>query len=351
MKCRALCRWAALLGLGAAAAVSSVRAWDYEGHRIVNQLALVSLPPEFPAFVRAVAHAERIAFLSGEGDRWRNVPDLPMKHAGASWGDHFCDIEYLTEAGLDLETLTPFRYEFILQFAAGRAAHPQHFPPVDPAKDADRTAAWPGFAPWAITEQFAKLRSAFSYLKVFEELGTPDEILNAQANVLYVMGVMGHYVGDCAQPLHTTKHHNGWAGDNPKGFTTAKTIHSWVDGGIIAKAGIRTPRLQPRVAAATPVSLLPRADGRDPMFVAVLDYLRRQHRFVEPLYQLEKDGKLGLGNQPLAPETEAFVEARLLEGAQMLGSIWLTAYRSAVPDNFLRTALIRRQTAAAAAKP
>ena len=61
-----------------------LQAWDYEGHRIVNQLALAALPPEFPAFAREPANAARIAFLSGEADRWRNVPDLPVKHSGGS---------------------------------------------------------------------------------------------------------------------------------------------------------------------------------------------------------------------------------------------------------------------------
>ena len=56
-------------------------AWDYEGHRIINELALASLPADFPAFVREPAAAERIAFLSGEPDRWRNVsgPSSPER--------------------------------------------------------------------------------------------------------------------------------------------------------------------------------------------------------------------------------------------------------------------------------
>ena len=45
---------------------SRAGAWDYPGHRIVNELALASLPADFPAFVRDPAAAERIAFLSGE---------------------------------------------------------------------------------------------------------------------------------------------------------------------------------------------------------------------------------------------------------------------------------------------
>lgn len=327
-----------------------LRAWDYEGHRIVNQLALGALPAEFPAFAREPAAAERIAFLSGEPDRWRNVPDLTMKHSGGSWTDHFCDLEYLTDAGLDLATLTSFRHEFVVQFAAGRAAHPDKFPAIDPAKNADHTREWPGFAPWAITEQFGRLRSGFSYLKVFEELGTPEEVANAKANIVYVMGLMGHTVGDLAQPLHTTRHYNGWTGPNPKGYTTWTGLHGWVDGGMIAKSGLRAPQIIARVEPAKALPLAARADGRDPMFVAVMDYLLAQHQHVEPLYQLEKNGDLGQGDLPLGPVGRGFLEQRLLEGGHMLASIWYTAWRSAVPDTFLRAALLRRQAGAGKAK-
>jgi hypothetical protein len=294
--------------------------------------------------VREAANAERIAFLAGEPDRWRNAPDLPLKQSGGSWGDHFCDLEQLPEAGIDLDTVTSFRYDFIVQFAAGRAAHAKNFRPIDPARNADHSAEWPGFAPWAITEYFGRLRSGFSYLKVFEELGTPDEIANARANIVYIMGTMGHYVGDLAQPLHTTKHHNGWFGENPHDYTTWNKIHSWVDG-IALRTGTTAAGLAPQLKSVEAISLAARPDGRDPLFVAVFDYLRAQHAQVEPLYQLEKSGKLGGQNDaPPSPEARTFFEARFLEGGQMLGAIWLTAYRSAVPDSYLKGALIRRQT-------
>lgn len=47
------------------------------------------------------------------------------------------------------------------------------------------------------------------------------------------MGVMGHYVGDLTQPLHTTKNYNGWVGENPAGYTTSKGFHAWIDGGFL----------------------------------------------------------------------------------------------------------------------
>ena len=87
------------------------------------------------------------------------------------------------------------------------------------------------------------------------------------------------------------------------------------------------------------------------VFVAVFEFLRTQHRQVEPLYQLEKDGKLGQGDRPMTDEARAFVERQLLEGSQMLGALWLTAFRGAVPDTYLRSALIKRQTGGAATAP
>ena len=81
--------------------------------------------------------------------------------------------------------------------------------------------------------------------------------------------------------------------------------------------------------------------------MAVFEYLRAQHKHVVPLYELDKARKLGGQNDtPPSDEAKAFFEARFIEGGQMLGAIWLTAYRAATPDTYLRAALIKRQTGA-----
>ncbi len=328
-----------LLAALAAPLVSS--AWDYEGHRIVNQIALAALPPDYPAFVHDAANAERIAFLAGEPDRWRNVPDLPLKQYNGM--DHYCDLEQIPAAGLSYATLPSLRYQFAAEFAAGRAQHPENFPVINDDKNDDHSREWCGFAPWAITEYFDKMRSAFSYLKVFEELGTPEEVANARADIVYMMGVMGHYVGDCAQPLHTTVHHNGWVGPNPNGYSTWQGIHGWIDGGFINKAGIKAADLTPRATPAAIISLAPRTDGRDTMFVAVVDYLLAQNKLVEPLYQMEKAGKFAHAKDEVpTAEGRAFIERQLLIGGEELAAIWETAWKSAVPDTYLRSSLIRR---------
>ncbi|MEY2877989.1 MAG: hypothetical protein RLZZ15_369 [Verrucomicrobiota bacterium] len=329
-------------------APAALRAWDAEGHKIVNQLALAALPPDFPAFARTPAAAERIAFLANVPDRWRNV-DPALRQLGGSWTDHYCDLEYLTEAGLDPRTVPSLRLDFALIFAAGRIANSGKFLAIDPAKNADHTREWPGFSPWAMAEWFHKLRSAFAYLKAYEEVGgTPEEIANSQADVIYVMGVIGHYVGDGAQPLHTTKHFNGWSGDNPNGYSTWPGFHSWIDGGFALKARLKAADLLPRVTTAKPLSLPARPDGRDPFFVAAMDYLLAQHQLVEPLYRLEKAAKLGHGEQPITDEARAFVGGQLLVGGDMLARVWVTAWRNAPVDTYLRTQLGKRQQAPAA---
>lgn len=347
-------RWV-VLPLVLLAAVTT-RAWDAEGHRIITQLGLAALPADYPAFAREPAAVSRLSFLVNVPDRWRNV-DPWLKQSGASWTDHFFDIEQVPDAGLDVGTLTSFRLDFAVAFAAGRAAHPDKFPAIDPARNLDHTREWPGSAPWAIADWVNKLRSAFSYLKAFEEMGgTPEEIANAKQDVIYAMGILAHYVGDSAQPLHSTVHHNGWDGPNPNGYTTWRGFHSWIDGSIVGRLGIKAADLTPRVKPAEAVTFGARPDGRDPFFVAALDYFIAQNKLVEPLYQLEKEGKLGNekpdanGQQPfppkaVSPEGRVFIEGQLLSGGNMLATLWAGAWKSAPVDTYLRTQLAKRQAA------
>ena len=318
-------------------------AWDYNGHRLVNQVALSSLPGDFPAFVHAPEAEERVAFLSLEPDRWRNTEEGFLQQANGL--DHFINFELLDAAHVDLESLSPFRLTFARQFAEGRKAHAAAFPPIDPTVDKDHLAEWPGFLPWAIAENYAKLRSEFSYYKEYLAEGTPEEVRNAEADILYTMGVMGHYVGDGAQPLHSTIHHHGWVGANPKGYTTKASIHAWIDGGYIAKVGVTIAELRRLAMPARALSTATRPDGRDPVFVQVVAYIHEQLPLVEPLYALEKAGALsGQDTSPTA-EGRVFIDRQLLKGGAMLSSLWETAWLNAGPDIYLRSSLVQRKAA------
>ena len=319
----------------------NVSAWDYEGHHAVNELALASLPANFGGFELASALKNRIAFLAGEPDRWRNVDDLPLKHVNGP--DHYIDLEDLKLFGLTPETLPILRYDFVADIVRARAAHPEKFPAIDPDKDADHTRELNGFLPWAITEYYEKLKSDFSTLKALQQYGgTPEEIANAQADIVYVMGVMGHFVGDGWQPLHTSVHYNGWVGDNPKRYTTRQTFHAWIDGGYFRKTGgIKFETLVGRIQPAAHIANAGEPDG---MFRNTMAYLVAQNKCVEPLYEMEKNGQLtGEGDKGM--EGVPFLEGQLVKAGQMLGDIWLTAWLDAPEDTYLEKQLQQRNAA------
>ena len=319
----------------------NVNAWDYEGHHAVNQLALASLPDDF-GIELTPALKGRIAFLAGEPDRWRNISDLPLKHFNGP--DHYIDLEDLKLYGLTPETLPNMRYDFVADIAIARAAHPERFPAIDPTKDADHTRELDGFLPWAITEYYGKLKSDFSTLKALKQCGgTPEEIANAQADIVYVMGVMGHFVGDGSQPLHTSANYNGWdPNNNPKGYTTKQTFHAWIDGGYFKKTGgIKVEVLVGKIQPAMPI---PNASDPQAFFRSIIAYLVEQNKLVEPLYQMEKDGQLsGEGEKGL--QARPFLEGQLVKAGQMLGNIWLTAWQQAPEDTYLERQLQQRSSA------
>jgi hypothetical protein len=330
-----------------------VHAWDYEGHRAVNLLAFAALPTNFPAFALTSEARERVAFLSGEPDRWRNMGDgrkpwndVVLSHF--SGPDHYFDLEEAEELGLKPLEFPIFRYDFSAQLARARAAHADKLAPIDPAKNLDHSRELAGFAPWAITEYCGKLRSGFSYLKAFQDYGgTREEIANAQANILYIMGTMGHFVGDCAQPLHVTKHHHGWVGANPNGYATNTSFHAWIDGGFFKKTG--GIKSEPLTGKIRPAKIVNDPLKNDDLFRKTVAYLLETHKELEPLYQLEKDKKLS-GDPGMEREGRAFLEGQIVKGGQMLGDLWYSAWQQAMEDDYLVRQLKERAKQAAEKK-
>jgi hypothetical protein len=137
------------------------------------------------------------------------------------------------------------------------------------------------------------------------------------------VGWLGHYVGDGAQPLHTTVSYDGWVGPNPHRYTTSRQIHFIFEGKFVVD-NIHIADVQGSMAPAMPI--------HGDMFDAYMAYLRQTHTHVEELYQLEKAGGFeGVG----IPVSRQFVIARLAAGAVMLRdmiySAWLDSAQP-VPD-------------------
>jgi hypothetical protein len=293
-----------------------VRAWDEAGHVIVTELAVRLLGDNAPDFLKTSAARARLNFLCAEPDRWRNLKLAPLPHINSP--DHYIDFELLALYELTPQTMPPFRYDFVAYMARYKAAHPDKNFEYDASKDDDHSREWPGFVPYRICELYAELRSSWRTLNTYEkyrERVSEAAIENCQQDIIYLMGLLSHYVGDCSQPLHTTKHFNGWVGDNPHGYTTSPKFHAVIDGGVIDAGRIRSQDLFERLPSGL------RKIDETKLFPEVIAYSLEAFGEVEHTYQLEKQGAFRPGSDSF-PEGKRFVEDRLCAGAVMLASLW-----------------------------
>ncbi len=320
---------ASVLALSCTAA--AVLAWDAPGHRAITALALDRFATDAPAWLKDPARREGVIWQSAEPDRWRGLRSNFLIHENAP--DHFLDIEDLEHYGLTLDTIPPLRYQYVAAMAVARHEHPRGVTgtlrPHNPKMDQSGQQEWPGFLPHAIMEHFAKLTSQFKTVRILETLNDPAraaQLVMARDNVAVTMGLLSHFVGDAAQPLHTTRHFNGWVDeeskpwpDNPHGFTAARTFHAYIDGGVLKLHGLADPAALKDGAPAPPAF----ESGQE--WPTTLNYIRRSFDKVRPLYELEKSGALK------KDEGKAFIRERLQDAGAMLGAMYAAAWAASAP--------------------
>jgi len=298
---------------------ASVLAWSAHGHRTITYLALEGLPSDMPAWLRDQSARNRIAEQSNEPDRWRGSTTPELAHENGP--DHYIDIEDLTQFGLTLETVSPFRYEYLRDMAVAVAVHPENLKPYDAANDKDKSKQWPGFVLHEIAEHYNKLRISFNTYRILESLNDParkDQLELARQNCMYEMGILSHFVGDTAQPLHTTTHHHGWIGDNPRGYTTDRGIHAYIDGTIVDYHKLTVDSLRPLMKYDI------KLDAENP-WNDTITYLKRSFAEVEPLYILERDKTL------TREEGKKLISERLTDAGAMLSALYAGAWSSSKP--------------------
>ena len=272
--------------------------WGNEGHRMVNKLAAENLPADMPGFMHTQAAIDEIEYLGPEPDRWRGLGEPELNAMQAP--DHYMDLE-LADV---IQPLPHRRYEFIAAAYAAGVAHP--------AQARDLKPEHIGFQPYITNEVWERLKSA---MRDYRALSAKHEDTKpVEAAILFYAGWLGHYVGDGAQPLHTTVNYNGWVGkENPNGYTTDHKIH-WQFEGVYVGANIKEADVKPLVAAPHPV-------GDE--FDDYMAYLRHSSTLVERVYQLDKaHGFEGAGT----PEAKQFTSERLAAGASMLRDMIYSAW-------------------------
>jgi len=304
------------------------QAWDAYGHRMITRAALDALPTELPAFLRDDAIKIEVAFNSNEPDRLRNILEPAITHVNGP--DHYLNIEKLDQYGLTLRTLPSLRYDYLAALAVARDRHPDKVEPYRAERDPKRANEWPGFLPWAMAENYGRLVSAFRTLRVAsamaervegsadatkEQLAARDaEVERARRVIVVQIGLLSHFVGDAAQPLHTTIHYNGWTRENPSGFTESRKFHNYIDGGAISLHKIDLADLK--------AADLPRHDIGLEVWPAIIAHIERGFDRVTPLYELQKSGELN------KEAGKKFLIERLCDGSAMLRDLIAAAWKA-----------------------
>ena len=276
------------------------RAWGEVGHEIVGRTAAMKLPAQMPSFVRK--SISQLGYLNPEPDRWRAKEESDIDKAldYAQSPDHFVDMEYVPPGGLQM----PSRYDL-----AGALVK------------AGKRGNEAGFLPFRILESFQMLRIEFRLWRT-----TTDKTRKAwiEQRIINEAGILGHYVADGSNPHHTTMHHNGWIGDNPKGYTVPVKENGfhWRFENDFVKARIQLNEVLPLVGSDAKVIDHPRE--------AIIAYLQNSFSKVVELYELEK--REPFGKASLSPENKRFAVERLAAGGTMLRDLWWTAWVTSATD-------------------
>ena len=311
------------LGLGLLEAVP-----DGDPEAAPARAAAAGLPTEMPAFFREAD--EGLAYLNPEPDRWRNRALGAMDQA---WSyDHYVDLENLPDGALDRVYLAtcdesrdspglrervemggntrvlligaPNRFVFLRQlYEAGLEV---------PERDA-------GFLPYRILELYQRLVTEW---RLWREAG-PEERRWIEMRIVNDAGILGHYVTDAS---HTTIHFNGWNRDapNPRGFTYADDFH-WRFESRFVDAHVRQGDVD---RYATPGVRSVAGGAR----AAIWDLVLESHGQVERLYELEQAHGFDPDADDAPAELQAFTARRLAAGADMLRTLWWSAWlESAAP--------------------
>lgn len=303
-------------------------AWDAHGHRAISYVALDLLPDDMPAWMREGQWTHVIADQAAVPDRWRSTRTDTM--SAENGPNHYLDVDLLPQFGLTLETMPRLRGDYIRAMIDAKREHPDRVKPYDRAGDTSGQYEFPGFALQAIDEEYQRLRSAFNTLRVLEGLNDParaHQIETTRANIIVSMGNLSHYIGDLAQPLHTTMHHHGWVGENPGGYTTENGFHSYIDGRIVDFHAIGYTEIRAVSEARSNGDVLGAGTPKPGVWTGVVAHVAESFGTVEQLYKYEKSGEL---REAVGRE---FILSRLSSGAEMLAWVYQRAWEESEPTD------------------
>ncbi|MFN7994942.1 MAG: hypothetical protein U0Q18_15150 [Bryobacteraceae bacterium] len=302
--------------------IQDMGAWGLRGHTLANLAAVESIPADGPAFLKS-----RKAYIGHLGiipDTWRSTSEPFLRiseDANHSW---------YTE-GFDFIPDPPrSRTEFILRVYDEYLRTDK----ADPDRAKLLNIRYTGLEAYSVMEGYERMKAGMrlyrraagldhgginlpklyaSISPLFEDAAQmKDLLLN---DVAFYMGWVGHYVADEAMPLHNSIHHDGWSGDNPKGYTRDPRIHDRFELIYVDLIEAKEPDVLKYVAK----------DARhlDDPWQATLQHSLQSRSFVEEVYRLDQRNAFGDKDDREARE---LVCKRMAAGATFLRDLAYTAW-------------------------
>ena len=271
------------------------------GHYAINRAAVRAIPGDGPAFLRA--HQDWIVYLSTIPDSWRRRSEPFFRifedpHHG-----------WFREQFAFMKDVPRSRCEFVL---AVEAEHRQLVTASKAKAAALTNVRWTATLPYAAVENYERMVTGMRRYRHARAKGTSTRLIEIE--IASYMGRLGHYVGDGAKPLHGTVPHDGWHGDNPRGYTTDPRVHGcfesqFVNAMALAERDVQKSMPPPRVL--------------DDPFDAVLAHLNDAATHVEAVYRLDKSGaRTDLPNS----DARALVLRQVTRAAALLRDMAYTAW-------------------------
>lgn len=302
-------------------AMRNLGAWGMRGHTVANLAAVDGIPADGPVFLKPMK--AYVGHLGPIPDTWRSVSEPFLRISEDS--NH----SWYTEGFDFIKDPPPSRTEFILRVYDEYLKVSKS----DPDRAKLLNIRYTGLEAYSIMEGYERMKAGMRlyrgvtepgsrvnlaklYAPISPEYHDPAEVKQMLAfDVAFYMGWTGHYVADAAMPLHDSIHHDGWSGDNPKGYTRDPEIHGrfesqYVD--LIATSEADIVKHVPKNARYL-----------DDPWQATLQHSLDSRNFVENIYRLDLRGAFKDKDDHEARE---LVYTRLAAGAAFLRDLAYTAW-------------------------
>ena len=294
-------------------------AWGFRGHTVANLAAVESIASDGPAFLKS--YKGYIGHLGPIPDTWRSPSEPYLRISeDPNHGWYTESFDFMKEIPRSRTEFTLRVYDEYLRVSKS-----------DPERAKLLNIRYTGLQAYSMMEGYERMKAGMRlyrsadakdgdisgrYGAISPLFHAANQVKDYLANdIAFYMGWLGHYVADAAQPLHNSRHHDGWEGDNPKGYTRDPEIHGRFESAYVDLIQVTEADVLPYMRKA--------ARHLDDPWTAILDHMIEARGVVEDVYRLDLRGAF---KDRADAEAKKLIYTRLASGASFLRDLAYTAW-------------------------